>query len=206
MAVKNEELNPKILESAKKEFLEKGFLGASLKNICDEAGVTTGAIYTRYKGKEDLFYDVVRPAINLFEDVIKKAFETNEKRAEENRLSDSWVEATEKTIYWIRATYEIKDVVKILISKAEGTNYSDYINDFIEENSSASYAVMKDLEDKGMIELNLTYKEYHILLSSYVNSMFDMFINDFTLDEMLEFIPKIDKFFAWDKLVKLDVL
>ncbi len=204
MAVKNEKLNPKILESAKKEFLEKGFLGASLKQICDDAGVSTGAIYTRYKGKEDLFYDVVKPAILLFENLLKKAFETNEKRAEENRLSDSWVESTEKTIYWIKEAYEIKDIVKILISKADGTIYSNYINDFIEENSYSSYAVMKDFEDKCMLELGLSYKEYHILLSSYVSSMFEMFINDFTLEEMLAFIPKIDQFFAWDKLVKFN--
>lgn len=35
----------KIHDSAKKEFLEKGFLGASLRNIVKYAGVTTGAFY-----------------------------------------------------------------------------------------------------------------------------------------------------------------
>lgn len=33
----------KILEAAKQEFLEKGFQGASLRNIVKTAGVTTGA-------------------------------------------------------------------------------------------------------------------------------------------------------------------
>ena len=35
----------KILEAAKQEFLEKGFQGASLRNIVKTAGVTTGAFY-----------------------------------------------------------------------------------------------------------------------------------------------------------------
>ena len=43
-------IDPKLLESAKEEFLSKGFLEASLKTICDNAGVTTGALYKRYKG------------------------------------------------------------------------------------------------------------------------------------------------------------
>ena len=38
----------KIHDSAKKEFLEKGFLGASLRNIVKYAGVTTGAFYGYY--------------------------------------------------------------------------------------------------------------------------------------------------------------
>ena len=35
----------RIYASAKKEFLEKGFQGASLRNIVKSAGVTTGAFY-----------------------------------------------------------------------------------------------------------------------------------------------------------------
>ena len=43
-AVKDEkETKRRLLESAKKEFLEKGYLQASLRNICKNAGVTTGA-------------------------------------------------------------------------------------------------------------------------------------------------------------------
>jgi AcrR family transcriptional regulator len=45
----------KIHDSAKKEFLEKGFLGASLRNIVKYAGVTTGAFYGYYGSKEKLF-------------------------------------------------------------------------------------------------------------------------------------------------------
>lgn len=43
--MKCEEGNTKenILNAAKREFLDKGFLNASLRNIVKEAGVTTGA-------------------------------------------------------------------------------------------------------------------------------------------------------------------
>ena len=43
----------KLLESAKKEFLEKGYMKASLRTICKNAGVTTGALYFFFQGKED---------------------------------------------------------------------------------------------------------------------------------------------------------
>ena len=49
----------RINEAAKKEFLEKGFQGASLRNIVKDAGVTTGAFYGYYNSKEELFEALV---------------------------------------------------------------------------------------------------------------------------------------------------
>ena len=63
MAVPDHSIDPRILESARKEFLENGFEKASLKAICEGAGVTTGALYKRYKGKEDLFCAVVEQTV-----------------------------------------------------------------------------------------------------------------------------------------------
>ena len=48
----------KIQEAALAEFLKKGFLGASLRQIVKNAGVTTGAFYGYFSSKEA----VVSPA------------------------------------------------------------------------------------------------------------------------------------------------
>ena len=55
MANKNHELDKPIIEAAKQEFLKNGFQETSINIIAQKAGVTTGAIYTRYKGKDELF-------------------------------------------------------------------------------------------------------------------------------------------------------
>ena len=39
------ETREKLLASARQEFLEKGYTQASLRSICKNAGVTTGALY-----------------------------------------------------------------------------------------------------------------------------------------------------------------
>lgn len=43
-----------ILDAGRAEFLEKGFKSASLRNIVKTAGVTTGAFYGYFSGKEAL--------------------------------------------------------------------------------------------------------------------------------------------------------
>jgi AcrR family transcriptional regulator len=40
-------------------FLRRGFHGASLDEIAEEAGYTTGAVYSNFKGKDDLFLAVM---------------------------------------------------------------------------------------------------------------------------------------------------
>ena len=53
MSVPDKSIDPRLLNAAKKVFLKKGFEMASLAEICQTAGVTTGALYKRYRGKED---------------------------------------------------------------------------------------------------------------------------------------------------------
>lgn len=58
-------INGRLMECARKEFLEKGFEKASLRNICRTAEVTTGALYKRFKGKEELFSSIVEDDIYI---------------------------------------------------------------------------------------------------------------------------------------------
>ena len=51
----------KIQQAALDEFSEKGFFGASLRQIVKQAGVTTGAFYGYYSSKEALFAAIVEP-------------------------------------------------------------------------------------------------------------------------------------------------
>ena len=51
----------KIQDAALAEFLDKGFQGASLRQIVKNAGVTTGAFYGYFSSKEALFNALVEP-------------------------------------------------------------------------------------------------------------------------------------------------
>ncbi len=49
----------KIIEAAQRLIAHQGVEKTSMRNIAEEAGITTGAIYYYYKSKEDLLYDVM---------------------------------------------------------------------------------------------------------------------------------------------------
>lgn len=55
-----EEKRERILEAAAKEFTARGFDGASLNRILDEAGISKGAAYYYFDDKADLYATAVR--------------------------------------------------------------------------------------------------------------------------------------------------
>lgn len=60
MASRDHSLDDGIIQAAYSEFLAYGFQKASLHKIAEKAGVTTGAIYTRYKNKDALFVSLLQ--------------------------------------------------------------------------------------------------------------------------------------------------
>ena len=59
MEEKSPDTLEKIKQAAVEEFSDKGFLGASLRQIVKKAGVTTGAFYGYFSSKEALFNAIV---------------------------------------------------------------------------------------------------------------------------------------------------
>ncbi|HEV3311735.1 MAG TPA: TetR/AcrR family transcriptional regulator [Chloroflexota bacterium] len=56
---KKDNTRRQLLEAAAELFAEKGFARASLMDIAESAGLTTGAIYSNFRGKEALLVAVV---------------------------------------------------------------------------------------------------------------------------------------------------
>jgi AcrR family transcriptional regulator len=53
-----------LVAAAARVFLRHGFQGASLRAIASEAGLTTGAVYSNFDGKADLFLAVLEEKID----------------------------------------------------------------------------------------------------------------------------------------------
>ncbi|HAC31005.1 MAG TPA: TetR/AcrR family transcriptional regulator, partial [Treponema sp.] len=77
MAESSIETKNRLLESAKKEFLEKGFTAASLRTIAANAGVTTGAMYRHFKDKDAFFCALVDDAIETTKKAVSLADSDN---------------------------------------------------------------------------------------------------------------------------------
>ena len=68
------ETRQRLLQAAADEFTAHGFEGSSLRRICSAAGVTTGALYFFFAGKDDLFRAVISAVTEPFMALIRDQY------------------------------------------------------------------------------------------------------------------------------------
>lgn len=134
-----------LLASAKQEFLEKGYQGASLRSICKNAGVTTGALYFFFQDKEDLFAAIVEPVLEKLKHMLQQHMrqELMELQqlpaAREDNMQDDMFASTQ-IIHLLYANY---DMFTLILTKSQGSRFENCIDEFVEimENGYQIFAV-----------------------------------------------------------------
>jgi len=77
-AIQSQETASRILNQAMRLFLEKGYHGTSIDDITRAAGLSKGALYWHYKGKENLLKRIIQKWEKDFLDgLIRKVAETD---------------------------------------------------------------------------------------------------------------------------------
>ena len=126
----DKETRNKLLDSAKQEFLEKGYMKASLRTICKNAGVTTGALYFFFQDKEDLLKQLVEEPLKGLISRVKSHFleEMNMESAFVSIHDDSAdIKAAKEIVHFM---YQHYDIFQILLTKSQGSIYEDITSRF----------------------------------------------------------------------------
>lgn len=183
-----------ILNAAKAEFLEKGFSGASLRNIVKNANVTTGAFYGYFKSKEDLFDALVsEPA-----DFIMREF--NRIQTEFTYLTPDEQEAgmgkisKNSLIDWIDFIIDNSDVFKLILKSSEGTRYENFIHDMVTREVQATHDFIKTLNQNGK---NIPCPDdnlAHILISGMFTAYFEIALHDMPKESAKKYVDDLSKF------------
>ena len=122
----------KLIESAKKEFLEKGYAKASLRSICADAGVTTGALYFFFENKEDLFSAIVDPPLNGLKNILFQHFRDDvEEMSGIDSLDDVDMDHSEISDRIVGYIYENYDSFMLLLNASENTVYENVVDEFV---------------------------------------------------------------------------
>ena len=193
----------KIQQIAIAEFLDKGFRGASLRQIVRNAGVTTGAFYGYFSCKEALFASIVEPhakaLMNRFVDA-QLSFSALPSSEKPHHVG---VEAGEYIDWMVEYVYEHKDPVKLLFSCAEGTSYDNFIHNMVEIEEEATLNFLDILRQMGKDIPALDKSLCHIIASTMFDSIFEIVIHDIPYDEAKRNIKLLRDFYSagWQRLM-----
>lgn len=197
MAKADRSIDPRILESAKKEFLERGFEKASLKHICQQAEVTTGALYKRYKGKEDLFCAVVADVVADLNAVRDEKTSARFDDMSDEELVKAWDMDEAYMMWWFQYLYDRHDGFVLLLKCAEGTSYSNFQHDWVESMTQATYDYYMEAKRRGLTHTDISIEEMHILLSAFWTTIYEPFIHDFTWEQIEKHCRLVCDLFNW---------
>lgn len=113
----------KIQRAAMEEFSEKGFQGASLRQIVKQAGVTTGALYGYFSSKEALFASIVEPHAAALMGRFMEAQTSFAELPEQEQPEHMGLESSQCVHWMVDYICDHREPVKLLLCKAEGTSY-----------------------------------------------------------------------------------
>lgn len=205
MAKPDHSIDPRILESAKSEFLALGFEKASLQHICSRAEVTTGALYKRYRSKEDLFCAVVADTVSDLKGILAEKTSADLRSMTDEALIRAWDMDIDYMMWWFRFLYDRHDGFVLLLKCAEGTSYSNFQHDWVETMTAATYDYYQEARRRGLTKTDISTQEMHILLSAFWTTIYEPFIHDFTWQQIEEHCRLVCGLFNWYQVLGFKV-
>lgn len=196
MAVSDRSIDPRILECAKQEFLSLGFERASLKQICQAAGVTTGALYKRYKGKDDLFSAVVSETLTSLDAEIRRRTVTDVHTMSDQQLIDAW-DMNDSMLQWFHFLYGHKDGFTLLVKGSGGSSHSNFGHEFVEKMCVVTYDYYRESYRRGLAKYDISLEEMHIILSAFWQTVYEPFIHDFDWTKLEFHCAAVSRLFNW---------
>ncbi len=203
MSQRDTSIDPRLLASARDEFLKNGFLKADLKTICDNAGVTTGAVYKRYKGKEELFSAVVGEVVNALDSFLENRARTDFSTLTDDEIAASWKMSYDSMIPMFRMLRSYGDDFKILIDRSAGTRFESFSHDYVIKMSYAYEQFYNEAYSRGIAKAKVSRDEFHILLTSFWSSICEPFVHDMSEKQMEEHCRVMCRFFDWTAVIKM---
>ncbi|BBF43123.1 transcriptional regulator, TetR family [Lachnospiraceae bacterium KM106-2] len=197
MAVADRTIDPRILASARKEFLECGFEKASLKNICRNAGVTTGAFYKRYSGKNDIFCGVVKQTVDDLNKIVKEKSERDLTKLSDQELIDAWDMDEEYMLWWFDYLYERYDDFVLLLKYSAGSSYYDFANEWVEVMNQATYQYYEEAYRRQIARKKVGKEEMHILISAFWTTIYEPFIHGMSKEQIDEHCKLVCHLINW---------
>lgn len=192
-----------IQKAALAEFSEKGFLGASLRQIVKNAGVTTGAFYGYFSSKEALFASIVEPHAAALMGRFMEAQTTFADLPEAEQAAHMGEESGAYVRWMVDYICDHREPVKLLLCRSEGTSYEHFVHNMVEVEVEYTLRYMEVLRRLGRDVPELSQSLCHIIASGMFSGLFEIAVHDMPREQALRDVEQFRSFYTggWLKLM-----
>ena len=195
----------KILAAATAEFLQKGFRGASLRQIVKSVGVTTGAFYRYYASKEELFDALVLPHARRIMELYEAGAADFKNMTQDEKIR-SMGEVGRRCM---KAIYEYarahRDAFRLILAAPGSSKCGGFIHRLTEREIAETRGFMSLLAAHGRAVTVPSPRFEHIVVSGLFTALSELVVHDVPPEEALQCIDQLCDFHraGWAKLMGL---
>ena len=172
-----------------------------MRSIADRCGMTAAGIYRHCRDKEDLFDQLVSPAVDRIEKWQDAHVARYETAMQEGKLvwQDSWVDMVREIIYPHMEEYHL------LLARSQGTKYGNFLHDLTEKSQERFWSYLPSIRALGHPVWDISLREFHLLLTAYMTALFEPVVHNYSREDAFACLETVEAFFlpGWKKLIGL---
>lgn len=176
--------------------MEKGFRGASLRQIVKHAGVTTGAFYGYFSSKEALFASIVEPHAQALMAHFMQAQLQFADLPKDEQPSHMGIESSACVDWMVDYICDHREPFKLLLLKAEGTSYENFVHNIVEVEVEYTLKYIDVLRELGHKVPRLDRTLCHIIASGMFGGIFEVVIHDIPKNQAMRDVGQLRAFYT----------
>lgn len=204
MAKPDESIEPRLLEAARQEFYSQGYEKASTNKICSNASVTTGALFKRYKNKDELFGAVVSSTAEKFKEMLRTQYRSFEEMTiEEQKENAVQTEGHQEPMQFI---YDNLEDFRLLLGCAKGSSYENYKDEITDIIAGATISFMQATGSKPILDgMEVSVEVIRYLVGMHQHALFEIVMKEEDYERACIQAKQVHSFFdmAWAGMLQL---
>ncbi len=201
MQIQKKEISKKILEVARKEFLEKGFKNTSMRSIAEKADVILSNIYNYYKNKDELFREVLSKVLMAIDKVMD----------EHNNVEHINVDIFTSDVYMRDQIQMFVDLIdnnkedfRLLLFKSTGSSLENFREEIIDKHTKTGIEYIALMKQKYP-DINGNISEFfiHTMSSWWISIISELVMHNLSHEDLEDFIREYMEFgtAGWERIM-----
>ena len=194
MAKQIEGVYDAVLESAKAEFLDKGYQDASLRAIAQKAGTSTGSIYTRFGDKEGVFEAIVQPVVTGIMALVcevQETFHGFDSETQKQRVNEYSFSGMERALDYMYAHF---DEFCLLLDTAHGTRFQNFVDELAQVEVEYTYKFFEATGYSGVEDLSAARELLHIVSTGYFEGVFEVIRHRMDRETAGKYVRQLERY------------
>lgn len=188
-----------ILDAAAEAFADKGYYGTSIKELCEKANISNGALYKYFLNKEELFLSVLNISQSI---LVENLYEKHTKTDKSIKIT---IREYLEEIVTISSEYPDYLTIYTSLSSPSMEKFSEKLTDSFMESGSYIYYMVIAAKERGEVKTDIDERALSFLIDNQFILFLYSMLSDYH-DKRFRALMRIESSFTLTNEKKMDFI